>query len=278
MSKHFQLPLALALTLVLASTFSACSSYDAAMKTTDYNYKYETAKQAFAAGHYTQAYQLLDELILPLKGTQQAEESLFMLALCHFNLHDYETAAAYLNRYAKNYPKGTYTETAKFLSGKAQYLQSPDPRLDQQPTYTAINTLQQFIDTYPYSAKREEATDMLYQLQDRLVNKEFQAAQLYYNLGSYVGNCYNGGSNYQAAIITAENALKSYPYTNLREDLYMLILRSKYQLAANSVPEKAQERYRQTIDEYYGFKNQFPESEYIDEANKIFKQANNHIK
>ena len=115
---------------------------------------------------------------------------------------------------------------------------------------------------------------MIFQLQNRLVQKEYESAQLYYNLGNYVGNCTNGGSNYEACIITAENALKSYPYTNLREDLYMMILRARYHLASNSVDEKANERFTQTIDEYWGFKNEFPDSKYINEADRIFRHAN----
>ena len=37
--------------------------------------------------------------------------------------------------------------------------------------------------------------------------------------------------------------------------------------------ERADERFRQTIGEYFGFKNEFPESKYIKEADNIYKQA-----
>lgn len=53
-------------------------------------------------------------------------------------------------------------------------------------------------------------------------------------MGNYLGN------NYQACVITAQNALKDYPYTNLREDLSILILRAKYELAVYSVEDKGQ--------------------------------------
>ena len=81
------------------------------------------------------------------------------------------------------------------------------------------------------------------------------------------------GNNYQSCVITAQNALKDYPYTNLREDLSILILRAKYELAVYSVDEKKPERYRETIDEYYAFKNEFPESKYIKEAERIFSKS-----
>ena len=253
---------------------TGCHSTSTALyKTTDFDYKYEAAKEYYAAGKYTKCSQLLEEMVMLLKGTEKAEESLFMLGMCYYNMSDFETAAMYLDRYYKTYSKGTYTELARFFSGKASYMESPDVRLDQTPTVTAVNNLLEFLDFYPYSTKRDEVYDLLEELRNRLAEKEYQSALLYYNLGSYTGNCVNGGSNYEACIITAENTLKTYPYTSHREDLMMMILRARYRLATKSVQEKREERYRETIDEYFGFKNEFPESKYMNEANKIYKYS-----
>lgn len=268
----------ISMSLILSLMLSSCGDFNQVMKSQDYDYKYEAAKSYYAAGQYTKAYQILEELFMMYKGTQKGEESLFMLAMSYYHTRDYETASIYLDRYATQYQKGQYTEMARYFSARANFLQSPDPRLDQSPTYSAINKLQEFLDFYPYSKYREEINDMIYDLQDRLVQKEFDSALLYYNLGSYTGNCVNGGSNYQACIITAENALKNYPYTKLREELYIMILRARYQLAANSVVEKEDERFRETIDEYYGFKNEFPDSKYMKEADNIFKHSNSKVK
>lgn len=263
--------------LFSALLFTNCGNYNALLKSDDYDLKYEAAKAFFAEGKYQKASTLLEETYMIMKGTDKAEESLYMLGMAYYNMRDYETTSLYLDRYAKSYSKGKYTEIARLYSAKSNYMESPDERLDQSPTMSAINKIQEFLDFYPYSTRKEEATDMLYELQDRLVLKEYESAQLYYNLGSYTGNCTNGGSNFQACIITAENALKSYPYTSLREDLYMMILRARYQLAKSSVIEKVNERYRETIDEYYGFKNQYPDSKYSKEAENIFKHSNAKI-
>lgn len=51
--------------------------------------------------------------------------------------------------------------------------------------------------------------------------KEYLAAELYYNLGGYFGNINaNTESNYESCIITSQNALKSYPFSSLREVLH----------------------------------------------------------
>ena len=53
----------------------------------------------------------------------------------------------------------------------------------------------------------------------------------------------------------SQNALKDYPYTDYREELSILILRARHEMAIYSVEDKKMDRYRETVDEYYAFKN-----------------------
>ena len=260
------------ITLLAAVLLSSCGEYNKLLKSTDYEYKYEAAKNYFAKGQYNRAATLLNELIAILKGTDKAEESLYMLGMSYYNQKDYQTAAQTFVQYFNVYPRGTFTELARFHAGKALYLDTPEPRLDQSGTYAAIQQLQMFMEYFPQSSKKEEAQDMIFKLQDKLVMKEYLSARMYYNLGNYLGN------NYQSCVITAQNALKDYPYTNLREDLSILILRAKYEMAIYSVEDKKMDRYRETVDEYYAFKNEFPESKYLKEAEKIFNESQKVIK
>ncbi|WP_071149666.1 outer membrane protein assembly factor BamD [Bacteroides ndongoniae] len=253
--------------LLSALLLPSCGEYNKLLKSTDYEYKYEAAKNYFAKGQYNRAATLLNELIAILKGTDKAEESLYMLGMSYYNQKDYQTAAQTFIQYYNVYPRGIYTELARFHAGKALYLDTPEPRLDQSGTYTAIQQLQMFMEYFPQSARKEEAQNMIFALQDKLVMKEYLSAKMYYNLGNYLGN------NYLSCVITAQNALKDYPYTNLREDLSILILRAKYEMAINSVDDKKPERYRETVDEYYAFKNEFPESKYLKDAERIFQES-----
>lgn len=253
--------------LLAVLLLSSCGEYNKLLKSTDYEYKYEAAKSYFAKGQYNKAATLLNEMIAIMKGTSNAEESLYMLGMCYYNDADYQTAAHTFTQYYNYYPRGIYTELARFHAGKALYLDTPEPRLDQSGTYTAIQQLQSFIEYFPQSSKKEEAQSMIFELQDKLVMKEYLAAKLYYNMGIYRGN------HYESCVITAQNALKDYPYTNLREDLSILILRAKYEWAVNTFEEKQAERYRDVVDEYYAFKNEFPESKYLKDAEHIFAES-----
>ena len=220
------------ITLLAAATLTSCGEYNKLLKSTDYEYKYEAAKNYFAKGQYNRSATLLNELITILKGTDKAEESLYMLGMSYYNQKDYQTAAQTFITYFNTYPRGTFTELARFHAGKALFLDTPEPRLDQSSTYQAIQQLQMFMEYFPNSVKKQEAQDMIFALQDKLVLKELYSAKLYYNLGNYMGN------NYESCVITAQNALKDYPYTDYREELSILILRARYEMAIYSVEDK----------------------------------------
>jgi outer membrane protein assembly factor BamD len=131
------------------------------------------------------------------------------------------------------------------------------------------------MEYFPLSPLRSEAQDMIVKMHDLLVEKDYLSAKLYYELGDFMAY---RGNNYLACIITAQNALKDYPYTAMREELSILILRARYRMAHNSVEEKKYERYRETIDEYYAFKTEFADSKYLDEAEEYFKEATKFVK
>ena len=265
--------------LLSAGVLSSCGEYNKVLKSTDYEYTYEAAKAYFAKGQNSRAATILEELIPIMKGTSNGEESLYMLAMTYYNQGDFVTASHYFNTYYTTYPRGTYTELARFHSGKALYLDTPEPRLDQSSTYKAIDELQMFLEYFPTSNRRDIAQNMIFELQDKLVEKEYLSAKLYYDLGSYTGNTVysSTGNNYLAAVVTAQNILREYPYTQRREDLSILILRAKYDMAKESVLEKKAERMRETIDEYYAFKNEFPDSKYMKEVEAIFKDASKYV-
>ena len=270
------------ITLLLSAlvVLASCGEYNKVAKYGDPEYKYEVAKSCYARGKYTQAYDLLNSVVINFKGSAYGEECLYLMSMSAYMGRDYDLASSAFKKYYQSYPRGLYVEESRYYSGMALYQSIPDPRLDQTATYQAIAELQSFLDYYPYTRLKEQTQDMLQRLQDHLIEKEQRTAQLYYDLGSYIGNSTSGGSNYEACIVTSENALRDYPYASAerRETFMMLILRSRFHLARQSVEEKRIERFRQTIDEYYGFINEFPESKYKKEADGYLAKSQKAVK
>ncbi len=258
---------------VLLLGLTSCSDYNKLQSSADYDYKYELSKQLYAEGQYNSASMYLQEVIVTFKGTDKGEESLFLLGMSCYEAHNYDAAHSYFKRYYQTYPKGIYSEKAHFFAGMALYRNVPEIKLDQTATYEAVSEFQNFLELYPAGEYSPRAQNLIFELQDRLVEKEYLSAKLYYDLGSYFGNCVNGGSNYQACIVTAENAIRDYPYTTLREDFGILILRAKFELADQSIESRKAERVNNAIDEYYGFVSEFPESKFRKEAEELFEKA-----
>ncbi len=251
---------------------TSCGEYQRAQKSKDYDYKFEYAKRAFEQEKYVQAATLLEECVTVFKGSDKAEESLYLLGMSHFKNKDYVSSGPYFKAYYNRYPKGKYAEMARYYCGYGYYLDSPEAQLDQSGTIKAIEELQGFLDYFPRSSYVPQAQQEIFDLQDKLMLKQLQNAQLYYNLGNYMGN------NYEACIVTAKNAIKDYPYSKYKEDLEFLMLKARYQLANQSVDEKKVDRFRDVVDEYYSFVTTYPDSPHLQEAETILKIAQKYVK
>lgn len=250
---------------------SSCTEYNRVLKSKDIDYRFDYAKRAFEDRKYTQAATVLETVYTPLRGGPNGEEALFLLAMSYYENKDYLNSGVYFKTYYSRYPRGKYAELARFYSGYGYYLDSPDPQLDQSQTVKAIEELQSFLDYFPQSDRVTIAQNAIFEMQDKLTMKELQNTQLYYNLGNFMGN------NYEAAIITAQNALKNYPYSKYREEFELLILKSKFQEARLSVSERQADRYRDVIDEYFSFINNYPDSKNKKEADNIYELSRKHV-
>ncbi len=259
--------------LVIFIGLISCSEYQNILKSTDPEYKLSKAMEYYEKKDYMRASTLFDEVAAYFRGTENSEKILYYISMSYMGQKDYFSASEYFEKYLKTYPKGQYAEIAKFQTAYCYYLDSPDPRLDQKATKDAIVAFQEFLDFFPESQQVPQANKLMDEMTDKLAKKEYLNAKLYYNLGDYLGN-----NNYESAVITAQNAMRNYPSNAFREDLSILILQSKYQQAVQSVQDKKIERYRNAIDEYYNFINEYPEGKFRKTADKIFEESSKIVK
>ena len=257
--------------LLIVVLLASCGEYNKILKSTDKDVKYSYAKKYFEEGKYSRSITLLEELVPFFKGTARAEESLYLLGQSYYNSKDYLSATEMFTTYYNTYPKGEYAEPALFYAAYGLYLDSPDPKLDQTKTYKAIAEFQRYMEEYPQNERSEQAKNYMFELQEKLAQKELLAAQLYLNLGNYMGN------NYESAVITAREAIKSYPFSKYNEDYQMIILRARYEYAERSTLETQPERYRMVLDEYFNYKNTFPNGKYMAEADRYYKRAQSKV-
>ena len=257
--------------LLLSLLLVSCGEYSKLVKKGDNNLKFEKAKEYYAKKKYIQSAGLFESVLYAFKGTEKGEEALYFLGMSYLNNKDYLTARSYFASYYRSYPRGKYAEESKFQVGYCYYKDSPNPKFDQNSTTKALEELFLFAELYPQSTRLPEVLTMVKEMQEKLAYKAYLNANLYYKLGNYMGN------NYLSAVIAASNAIREYPDSKHREELAFIILKSKYQQAEKSVQEKMEERYRDTVDEYYNFTNDFPNSKYAKEAQQMLEKSKKRL-
>jgi outer membrane protein assembly factor BamD len=256
----------------LAVVFSAmvafsCTQYEKVLKSDDVNEKYTAAFQYYNKEDFVRAGTLFDQLAPITRGTRRADSVYFYQAMTQYKLNDYIIASHYFNNFVTMYENSKFIEEAAYMESYCYYMQSPRPELDQTSTNMAIDAFRLYMIRYPASPRIPDCQRILAELNEKLMQKAFIAAQLYYNL-----------DNYKAAIVSLSSCLVDFPNSKNREEIMFMLLKSKYLLAVNSIAARQTERYQDTVDEYYSFITEFPESKSKKEAEDIYKDASSYIK
>lgn len=251
---------------LLVVIVSSCK-YEKLLKSRDYKLKYEKALAYFAEEDYMRAEGLFEQLKPVLKGTKQADTVFYYAAYCSYYQKSYLLAAHYFGEFKKTYGNSHFVEDAEYMNAYCTYLLSPRASLEQSYSYQAISLFGLYMSRYPNSKRTSECIGYIEDLRNKLVDKSYQNAKLYYSLGDY-----------KAAIIALNNSLDDFPETKYREEIMYLILKAKFLLAEGSIANKRVERYQSTVDEYYSFVGEFPESEYLKEAKEMFDNSQEILK
>ncbi len=249
-----------AIGLIVMLAITACSDYNKILKSTDYEFKYKKAIEYYEAGEYVRAGTLFQDLVNIYRGTSSADELYYYYGKSMMGQKDYLMATHYFRSLLREFPGSPFAEEAQFMVGYCSYLLSPKTRLDQTVTHDAIESLQLYINLYPYNERVDEANRLIDELRSKLVYKSYLNARLYYDFG-----------NYKAAVVALGNSLKEYPDSQYREELMYLLLKSKYLLAINSVADKKAERLSGALDEYFSFIDEYPESSYRKEVDRFYE-------
>jgi outer membrane protein assembly factor BamD len=252
---------------IIVIGFASCSQYEKLRKSGDYQLMYRRAFEYYEAGDFIRSGNLFDDLDRVFSATNKADTLAYFRAMSYFKQKDYLTAAHYFSQHYRDQRQSPFAEECEYLAGYCYYMMSPRPELDQANTDAAIEAFQIFLMRHPESKFAEEADKFLAEMKDKLIDKSYLTARLYYNLGQY-----------KASINALNNSLDDYPETRYREELMYFLLRSSFLLAENSVPARMKERFQSTVDEYYSFIGEFPESKYAKDAQRMYDRADRFLK
>lgn len=237
------------------------------LKSNDYEYKLKKADEYFADKKYRYAEQLYEELFPVFKGSDKFEELYYKYAYCSYYQKNYTSAENLFQGFLGVFPNSSRAEEIAYMHALTFYKQSPNVQLDQTNTTKAIGMMQGFINAYPNSPRIADATKIIEKCREKLEQKDYLAAKLYYNLQMY-----------QAAGIGFSDLLNNYPEST-EGDMYMLMaVKSFYEFAKLSVLSKQEERYQKVTAEYLDFADRYPQSSLLKDAEEYKNLSQNNIK
>lgn len=216
---------------------------------------------------YQKAQTLFDLVLTSLRGDNRAEKAYYYYAYTHYYLKEYLLAAYYFKTFSNTFLNSPFREEAAYMSAFSNYKLSPSYRLDQANTQTAIDEFQLFVNLFPSSTRVEECNREIDQLRRKLEEKAFAEGELYYNL-----------KQYQSSVISFDNLLRDYPESPDAERVRFLIAKSDYLLSKNSIVEKKEERYRETLKRCGEFLEKYPNGKYAKDVKALKKSAENELK
>ncbi|RZJ29479.1 MAG: outer membrane protein assembly factor BamD [Chryseobacterium sp.] len=245
--------------LVLSVILLSCKTeMDQAMKSADKDFILKVANEKFAKKKWADALALYDRLPNLVAGTDDAPNVVFNSAYSNYYDKNYRLAANQFKNFVTSFPQDPRKEEAAYLSALCYYEGSLQYNLDQSNTESAITELQNFLNEYPDSERSKNITQLVDELTYKLEFKAFENAKQYYKMAEY-----------KAAAVTFENVLEDFPATKLRPKIYDIILKSKYELAMNSIYDLKKERLDNAISYTKRVSAELPNSEYSKTADDL---------
>lgn len=252
---------------ILVSAASCNQELRRIEKSNDLEKKLAYADKMYDKKKYQMAQTLYEELIPIFKGTEKFEPLYYKYAYCSFYLKDYQQAGFHFKNYLDALPSSPRAMEVDYQQAYCYYKLSPKVPLDQTNTSKAIAAMQTFINSYPQSEKAAEANVVIELLRKKLEQKEYNAAELYYNLG-----------HYKSAGVSFKSLMRSYPDSEKSDNYKYMAIKSYYLYARNSIPTKQMERYETVVSEFMEFSDRYPSSKLKDDAEKYYTLAKNNIK
>jgi outer membrane protein assembly factor BamD len=253
--------------LIILVLLTSCGEYQKLLKSTDFELKKSKAKEYFDKSEYVKTTEILTQILPRFRATEDAEELNWMNAQSYYGMKDYFMAGSYYKSFIDQFPFGKHAEEANYMAALCDYNISARSELDQDNTKNAIEGFKIFMNRFPNSSKVEDCKTRIKDLEDKLVEKSYLSAKLYYDM-----------KQYKAAVVALTNSLKEYANTKYREQMMFLKLNSLFLYAEFSRANKQKERYQATLDDYFSFMEEFPKSNYSKDVNDLFQKTNKFLK
>lgn len=172
---------------VLAILLASCASqekikakhlYDCSARVQEAIAKYN--KKKFSSAQY-----VLSDIITKCPGHNSMDTVIYYLAKSWLGMKKPDEAKSEFDRLLQSFPNSAFSEESHYLIGYSSYLASNPWNLDQANTKLAEQKLKEFIETFPKSPFVDSAQFYIVQCQEKLAEKNLEAARFYEKINQY---------------------------------------------------------------------------------------------
>lgn len=182
------------------------------------NEKLAIADMLFQRGKYADAVVEYKDFLASFAGDERSDYAQFRIAECYRLDEDYALAIVEYRILINDFGYSEYIDDAFFLEGLCAFEQAPRAERDQTKTHEALDRITRFLQLFPDSPRKAEAEHVHAQILERLGEKAFDAARLYYSkkrlasamiyydkiIENYPGTIWAGKSYYYRGVILEE--------------------------------------------------------------------------
>jgi outer membrane protein assembly factor BamD len=173
---------------------------------------FDAAKASYDRGDYLDAIPDFKSYIEQYPGTDRTDDALYDLGECYLQEKDYGLASGQFDRLLRDFPTSPLQADALFELARCDDLQSRGAQYDQSETQRALGRYNQFLDQYPEHPRASDARARLAVLRDRLAEKRFGVARLYWKLRQF-----------DPAAFTLRGLLTEYPDSRWASEATLLL-------------------------------------------------------
>lgn len=257
----------IAIILLAATLLGSCSPYDKVLKSNDYNLKLEKANEYYEQEKWYRAAELYNQVMPVFRATKNYEDIYYKYCKTLFNNKDYLSSSYHFKNFTEFFPKSPKADEAQYLHGVSLYKDSERAELDPTSTIKAREVLVNYVNSHPGSPLIPDAMKYITECTEKLETKNYNAAQLYYNMGQY-----------KASIIAFKQLSETFVESKKNDYYTYMRFKSAFNYADQSVPNRQEERFVDAIAIYKELTNFYPNSSYIKEASKLMDTAEKNIK
>ena len=240
----------------------ACSKFRKIQKSEDWRIKYDAGLNYYSKKDYYHTALLFEEILPVVRGLPEGEKVEFYLAYCQYYEKTYLLASNQFKTFFETYGRSSLALEAYFMYAYSLYVASPDSNLDQKSSIEAMGAMQNFLNRFPESSFRDKAVEVITASQLKLERKGYDNARQYLKIKLY-----------KAAVIAFDNFKKSFPDSKYLEELAYLKVVAEHKFATQSFQQLQLERYTLVVQFYQELVDNFPNSTFVKEAEKMYTDS-----